>query len=453
MFLIQSLTNIFNMSIPRVKIKKLPDSPGVYFFQGARKKILYIGKATSIRDRVRSYLNTDITQSRGPLIHEMLAQVKSIDYIRTDSVLEALILEVNLIKKHQPIYNTKEKSDKSFNYVVITSEDFPRILLVRQREIDVRKFKEKIKYMFGPFPEAGSLKEALRIVRKIFPFRDTCTPLQHSNILQNVGMLSVKGEKKQSPVGISCFNRQIGLCPGVCTGEISKKEYQKTIQNIKLLFEGKKNTLVKKLMKEMKEEAKKNEFELAAHLRNTIFSLKHIQDIALIKSTSSLFQSSQELWNKQKRIEGYDVAHFSGMDTVGVMVVIEEGVPNKNGYRKFNIKNIKKKSDTHALAEIIERRLGHTEWQLPKIIVVDGGKAQVNTANRILKKYDIQIPVVGVVKDEHHRPKNILGDKGIVQQNEKGILLANSEAHRFAITFHRKKRILQACLNRQGLSL
>jgi len=409
------------MFILRTKIKKLPDSPGVYFFQGARKKILYIGKATSIRDRVRSYLNTDITQSRGPLIHEMLAQVKSIDYIRTDSVLEALILEVNLIKKHQPIYNTKEKSDKSFNYVVITGEDFPRILLVRQREIDVRKFKEKTKYMFGPFPEAGSLKNALSIIRKIFPFRDNKCKLN---------------------LGKPCFNRQIGLCPGVCTGEVSKKEYKKTIQNIKLLFEGKKNTLVKKLTREMKTAAKKHKFELAAQLRNTIFSLKHIQDVALIKSTSSLFQSSQELLNKQKRIEGYDVAHFSGMDTVGVMVVIEEGVPNKNEYRKFNIKNVKKRSDTHALAEIIERRLGHTEWQLPKIIVVDGGKAQVNTASRILKKYDIQIPIVGVVKDEHHRPKNILGDKVIVQQNEKGVLLANSESHRFAITFHRKKRTL-----------
>jgi len=394
------------------KAKKLPDAPGIYIFYGARKKILYIGKATSIRDRVKSYFNKDIVTSRGLLIEEMLAQAKNIDYIKTDSVLEALILESNTIKKHKPLFNTKEKDDKSFNYVIITDEDFPRVLLVRQREIDTKKFKEDVRYIFGPFPQGGNLKEALKIVRKIFPFRDRCTP----------------------NTGIHCFNRQIGLCPGICTGEVSQKEYQRTIRNIKFLFEGKKSALIKKLTAEMNTVARKQAFEQAGEIKKKIFALKHIQDVSLIAKP----QISGE--KTSIRIEGYDVAHLSGRQVVGVMVVVEDDRAQKDEYRKFNIKSEKKRSDTHALTEILERRVGHNEWPMPRIIVVDGGKAQVNTAGRVLKKYGIEIPVVGVVKDERHRPKKIIGRKDIISRHERDILLANSESHRFAIAFHRKKR-------------
>ena len=143
---------------------------------------------------------------------------------------------------------------------------------------------------------------------------------------------------------------------------------------------------------------------------------------------------------RTQRIEGYDVSHLLGVKAVGVMVVVEDNEPQKNQYRKFNIQTDKKGSDTHALAEILERRLGHPEWPLPRIIVVDGGKAQINTVENILKKYGIVIPIVGVVKDEYHRPKNILGNRKLIALREKEILLANSEAHRFSIAFHRKKR-------------
>jgi len=417
------------------KAKKLPETPGVYIFLGGRKKVLYIGKATSIRDRVKSYFNKDIAFSRGPLIQEMLEKAKNIDYIKTDSVLEALILEASLIKKYQPFFNTKEKSNKSFNHVVVTDEDFPKVLLVRQREIEAKKFKEKIKYIFGPFPQGSALKETLKIVRKIFPFRDKCIPLQHSNILANVGMLSVKNRAKEKKIGKPCFNRQIGLCPGVCTGKISKKEYQKTIRNIKFLFEGKKKALIKKLTAEMNSAARKKEFEKAGQIKKTLFALKHIQDISLIKNIpESRFE------NKIFRIEAYDVAHMSGKNIVGVMVVVEDGLVKKSDYRKFNIKTITTGNDVGALKEIIERRLAHNEWPLPKLFVVDGGKAQTNAIENILKKYEIKIPVVGVVKDEYHRPKNILGNKELIDTYEKEILLANSEAHRFAIAFHKKKR-------------
>ncbi len=407
-----------------------PDTPGVYLFLSKNRKILYIGRATSLKDRVKSYFNKDIAETRGPLIEKMLSEARDTTYIKTDSVLEALILEAHLIKKHQPLYNTKEKSDKSFNYVVITDEDFPRVLLIRGKELILNSKLYTLMASFGPFPHGSLLREALKIVRKIFPFRDTCIPTQHSHILENVRMLLSKNKKEAKP----CFNRQIGLCPGVCTGEISKQEYRKRIKNIILLFEGKKHLLIKKLEREMKETARKKEFEKAGEIKRTLFALKHIQDISLIKPTTYNLQPTTY------KIEGYDVAHLSGTNSAGVMTVIENGEMQTNEYRKFNIKNEKRGSDTHALAEILDRRLGHNEWSLPKLIVVDGGKAQMNTALRVLNKYGIQIPVVGVLKDEHHRPKNILGPKNLIQTHEKEILLANSEAHRFAIQFHKKKR-------------
>src|SRR3989338_4981810 len=156
---------------------KLPDNPGVYFFKSGRK-ILYIGKATSLRDRVRSYFSTSLGDARSSVIVAMIEEAKSISWQKTDSVLEALILEANLIKQYQPKYNTDEKDDKSYNYLVITKEDFPRVLIVRGRELHSPLFAKRysLNAVFGPFPHGQQLKEALKIVRKIFPFRDKCLP-------------------------------------------------------------------------------------------------------------------------------------------------------------------------------------------------------------------------------------------------------------------------------------
>jgi len=213
---------------------------------------------------------------------------------------------------------------------------------------------------------------------------------------------------------------------------VSKTEYRKIIGNLKMFFEGKKKALVKKLEREMKDLAKKQEFEKATKLKRTIFALKHIQDISLIKNSASIRRS-------HLRMEAYDVAHISGSAMVGVMVVLEDGEPDKNEYRKFNIKTVAGADDTASLAEILSRRFGHSEWQYPKLIVIDGGKAQKNRAERVLKEMGIVIPVVSVVKDERHRPREIMGKVKDIKANEKDILLANSEAHRFAIGFHRKK--------------
>ncbi|MBI5140075.1 MAG: GIY-YIG nuclease family protein [Candidatus Vogelbacteria bacterium] len=404
---------------------KLPDSPGVYFFKKGQE-VLYIGKATSLRDRVRSYFNsrvigdhsTSLRASRGERIVRMVELASKIAFRKTDSVLEALILEAELIRKYKPKYNSDEKDDKSFNYVVITDEDYPRILIGRGRILNQKDtVGYKIKYIFGPYPHGGELREALRIVRKIFPFRDGCLPA----------------------TGRACFNAQINLCPGVCSGQITRAEYSRQIRNIKLFFEGKKTNILRALKKEMEEKAGKKNFERAAQIRNKIFALEHIQDVTLLKRRSEFGSISGG--SNIDRIEAYDVAHLAGLSAVGVMVVIEKGEVKVSEYRKFEIRGgASHKSDVDSLREVLERRMNHPEWRLPDLMVVDGARAQVNVAEEVSKKNGLDVPVVGVVKDEHHKPRGYVGSAEIIKKYEALILLANSESHRFAIGFHKQLR-------------
>jgi excinuclease ABC subunit C len=395
------------------KMKKIPDAPGVYFFLAKNKKVLYIGKATSLRDRVRSYFANDLHVARSPLIVNMVAKAASIDWRQTDSVLEALILEANLIKTHKPPANTDLKDDKSWNYVVITKEDYPRVLLVRGKNLE-QEFPPKLRaYTFGPFPHGLQLQQAMKLIRKIFPYRDTCIPNS----------------------GKRCFNAQIGLCPGVCSGEMGKTEYKRVVRHIVLLFKGKKKELIKALEREMRRAAKDERFEEAQRARGQLFALNHIQDVSLIKDE----YRSPLPGIGAYRIEAYDVAHLRGGSAVGVMVVVEDGISNKNEYRKFNIKAAKGGDDVGALKEILSRRLGHDEWPMPRLIAVDGATAQINAAERLLESLGLKIPVVGVVKDEKHRPRELRGNRELINGREREILLANAEAHRFAIGFHREK--------------
>lgn len=428
-------------------IKKFPETPGVYFFRsrssrtrgdvGSTSRILYIGKATSLRDRVRSYFSNDIAATRGPKIVGMLEECTEITFERTDSVLEALLLEAHLIKKYQPEYNTKEKDNKSFYYVVITKEDFPRVLLVRGRDILVgalggkKKIDYTIAHSFGPFPSGQTLRDALGLIRKIFPFRDKCisciknpTPGVGENNSSHPG----PGECKP------CFNRQIGLCPGVCTGEISKEAYATTIKHIVHFFNGEKKAILKDLEKQMKLLAKTQKFEEAGELKRQIFALTHIHDVSLIKEENFEAKAPSGF-----RIESYDIAHMSGQNMVGVMVVLEDGQIEKGEYRKFKIQHNTGADDTKALKEVITRRLGHNEWRLPNLIVVDGGVVQKKAIEKVLQENMVAIPVVSVVKDERHKPKEILGDKKYLSY-EKEILLSNAEAHRYAISFHKTLR-------------
>lgn len=402
------------MTKEKLKTLELPDSPGVYFFLGPRKRILYIGKATSLRNRVRSYFATDLIEKRSELIANMVTEAKTVEWTETDSVLEALILETNLIRTHKPRYNTRSKDDKSYNHLIITNEQFPRVLVVRGKDLTEQYTAKEIKYHFGPFPSGQLFREALKIVRKLFKYYDTKQP--------------VGSQRTKLSRGHIDFNRQIGLYPD----EQSAAEYRQTIRHIKLFFQGKKKQVIKELHADMMQAAKKEEFEVAAAIKKRIFALEHIQDIALIKADIKTYHE-----NESMRIEAYDIAHMGGSNMVGVMTVVQDGSAYKNEYRKFKIKTLQDANDTAALKEVLERRLAHLEWRLPQIIVMDGGVAQRRVAERLLQTAGFTIPVVSVVKDTRHKPVRVDGPAKIVRQHQQEILLANAEAHRFAINYYR----------------
>ncbi len=390
----------------------LPDTPGVYFFRDVEGNILYIGKATSLADRVRSYFSSDLVTSRGVRLVSMVTAAHTVTFQQTDSVLEALLLESRLIKKHTPPYNAKEKDNKSFACVVVTKEDFPRILVVRSRDFEKSFTRKDVQAVYGPFASLTTLKDALRIIRKMLPFRDKCIP----------------------GAGTPCFNAQIGLCPGVCSGTISSAVYKRQVRTIMKLFEGKKTEVKKLLEKEMEGYARQKLFEKAAKVRNSIFSLDHIKDINLIKDEDITSFKTTDF-----RIEAYDVAHISGTSRVGVMVVLEGKEKVKNEYRKFKLPE-QINDDYAGLRELLIRRFGHPEWRFPDLIVFDGGPQHKHLGEKVLAELGLLIPSVAVVKDKGHKAKDILGRPEHVDYHKKEILLANVEAHRFAIGYHKLLR-------------
>jgi excinuclease ABC subunit C len=393
---------------------KLPDNPGVYFFRDKEGTILYIGKATSLKDRVASYFNPDLMTRRGLRMVTMVTIADTVTFQETQSVLEALLLESKYIKEHQPPYNAKEKDDKSFACVVITKEDYPRVLAMRIRDFEKKFEKKGVLVVYGPFPSMGQLRDALKIIRKLFPYHDRCDACTNKDI------------SACKP----CFNYQIGLCPGVCIGAISKEEYKGHIKNIRRLFEGKRTEIKKDLEKDMKEQAKNQQFERAVKTRNTLFALDHIRDTSLIKEEEILSFKDAAF-----RIEAYDVAHISGKHRVGAMVVLEGKEKAKDQYRKFKLEeNVN--DDYEGLRQILLRRFNHKEWRFPDLIVIDGGVGHKQTADRVLAHLGLLLPTVAVVKNERHKPKDILGDKVHVDNHKKEILLSNAEAHRFAIGYH-----------------
>jgi len=386
-----------------IKIKNLPETPGVYLMKDKNNKILYIGKAANLKRRVSSYF----LKTQGLRIEELLKRVEKIDYLQTETAIEALILETNLIKKYQPPFNIKEKDDKSFLFIEITNEQFPQVLLVRK--------KDKINgERFGPFTSASQLREALKIIRKIFPF-NTHSP-------------------KEINSGKACFNYQIGLCPGTCIGKIGKKEYKKTISKIKLFLSGEKTKIIKKLKKEMEKASKELNFELANEKKQQILALQYIQDASLVLQPD--LPPIKTL--PQKRIEGYDISNLGGKEAVGSMVVFINHLPAKKEYRLFKIKTVQNTNDVLMLKEVLERRLKHF-WPLPDLILVDGGKAQVNTIKKVIQNFHLKIPVMGIAKGPKRKNNQPIGKIPSFTSLQELIQVRN-EAHRFAINYHRKLR-------------
>lgn len=400
----------------REQIKKLPARPGVYLFRRGGR-VLYVGKATNLRERVRSYLPSTALVARGPWIAAMVEEAARLEFRVTDSVLEALLLEAELIKKYQPPHNSTAKDDKSFWYLIFTKEKFPRVLPVRGRNLG--EWEGQVAQLFGPFPSATEFKLALKLLRKIFPWRDNrCAPES----------------------GQACWAANLGLCPGVCAGLITAVAYKKRLAHLRLFLAGKKQKLLRELASAMSRAAKEWRFEEAARLKRQINALKSIQDVALMRREVGANAIGT-------RLEAYDVAHLGGHEAVGVMVVSVGGELAPAEYRKFRLRlpSSRRGDDLAALKEILLRRLAHAEWPLPELVLVDGGSTQLNAARQTIRAAGFNLPVIAVVKDKHHRPERFLGEALFAQRYQNELLALNQEAHRFAIKYHRqlRDRVLQ----------
>lgn len=375
------------------KAKNLPLAPGVYYFLGKNKEILYIGRATSLRRRVAQYFQKKLE----PRIAEMVSQARDLKFKPTETLLEAIILEANEIKKHWPKYNVKDKDDRSFIYVVIPKIDYSHPLIVRQREL--KKFPPGRAQVFGPYQNANLLKNALRLIRRIFPY-GTCRPNS----------------------GKACFDYQIGLCPGSCIGLISKKDYQKNIASIALLLAGRKKQLIKKLKKDNPESIK---------------ALNQLQEVTLITRDELSGNLSTN------RLEGYDISHLAGKETVGAMAVFSGGEPDKSQYRLFNIKTAAASDDLRALAEMFSRRLNHREWPLPDLFVIDGGKPQVDFIYHLCQEKNLSLPLIGISKFGGDKlvfaPGTSKSVRQLAENLKETLLKLRDEAHRFSNRARKRK--------------
>jgi len=381
------------------KLKTIPNKPGVYFWLAKNKEILYVGRATNLKNRLSQYFQSNVAAKT----REMVDLARDIKYEVTDSLLEAIILEAKNIKKYWPKYNIVDRDDRSFIYVVIPKTTFPKPIIVRGK--DLKKFPASKAKVFGPYQSFYLLQGALRLIRRLFPY-STCTP--HS--------------------GRACFDYQIGLCPGACIAAISAQDYQKNIKNIILLLSGEKKRLIRKLIKENPDKIK---------------ALKHLQDVSLLTREENLQEA------KVNRIEGYDISHFQGKESYGSMVVFENGEANRQAYRLFKIKEAPAGDDERALAEILLRRFKHSEWLSPDLIMIDGGTPQISFLTRTLQANNINIPLVGISKFGGDKlvlvAKTKKEIKDLANNIKPTLLKIREEAHRFAN--YGRKRIKKTAVN------
>lgn len=391
------------------KVLDFPNSSGIYLMKDRAGSIIYIGKATSLKERLRSYFQKDLMLKT----QIQMQSVNDVEIIKTDSALEALFLESKLIKKYSPKYNIKEKDDKSRIYVYFTKEEFPAIKTMR--ETDLVKIKEKKPILYGPFTSSKSVSDALEIIRKIFPFR-TCNRLP----------------KKK------CLYGYIGLCEAPCENNISVGEYKNNLRQTRYYFEGKKLQVIKRLKKDLELYSKNQEYEKAAEKRDKINALDHLAKMFVL--------SRDDQPTIYRRIEGYDISNIFGEYAVGSMVVFTDGVSDKSEYRKFKIKWVKGANDIAMIREVLSRRFNNKRnggWAKPDLVIVDGGKAQVNTAVSILSGKGFDIPVIGIAKGRNRKQDEIITSRILPRCDIVLFKKVRDEAHRFAKGYyeklHRKK--------------
>jgi len=452
------------MKIESVKKLKIPKLPGVYKFKDKTGKIIYIGKAASLRSRILSYWRESANHS--PAKYSMLKKIEKIEWQETDSEIEALLLEANLIKKYQPRYNVALRDDKRHIYIKISLEDeIPGVFATRQIDKSGR--------YFGPFTSAEAVLETLKSIRKIWPY---CEERKIKNK--------------------SCFYYQINRCPGICAGRISRKKYmEKVIKPIILFLEGKKNIIIKNyelIIKNYDKELKSYKVESVKYdeIINQIHLLKYqLLNIKKILMHANVLGVGEKYANDvvelakvlglpklPARIEGYDISNIFGKEATGSMAVFSGGEPNKNEYRKFKIKiGPGEADDIRMLKEVLERRfkrVGGVEeiksskknqiqnpkskipnffWPSPDLIIIDGGKGQLNAALSELKRAKLKILVIAISKGEGLRSA-LAPDKLFFPGEKRALELplaspalhlikrVRDEAHRFAIAYHKKLR-------------
>ncbi len=436
-------------------LKSLPDSPGVYLFYTVSGELVYVGRATSLRSRVRSYF---VGKRLSRPIEGMIHEVVRIETKETESVIEAVILEAVYIKKFQPKYNVLGKDSKSWNYIVITKDEYPRVATIREHDLkELRNSgilpEKQYKSIFGPYPGLN-MREAQKVLRRLFRF-SICIPTSPRPLLKKRGTVgkfppflrggevgSIQSSVRTRP----CLYYQMGQCLGVCIGAISPADYKKqVIYPLTLFLAGGKKKVIKEFEKQLRSEAKAERFEEAARLRNQIEALNHIHDVTLI---DRIFFENEKMMNEDtvERIEGYDISNLGATDTVGSMVVFNEFGPRKSDYRKFIVRSVGGQSDVDSLAEVMNRRLNHPEWKFPDVILIDGGRPQVNKIKKVFKERGVSIPFVGIAKGAQRKRNDfILGstEPKFVQwaSQHRGLLIrVRDEAHRFAITFQRSRR-------------
>ncbi len=431
------------------KVNKLPDTSGVYFFKDKREKVIYVGKANSLKSRVSSYFSNSTQQS--PKINKMIEEIVNIEYITTSSEIEALILESKMIKNNSPYYNTQLKDDKSYPYIKITLErDFPQILFYRKIN---QKVKEGKALYFGPFVDTNATRVVIKLLRKVFKIRGC--------------------RKKDLKKAKICLDYQIGLCSAPCANMISKTEYRKRIREIFLFLSGKQKRLLNKLYREMKEASSNLNYEKAAKVRDRIKSIETIlksQEINLFRKNNEngyLLKKIEEVEKDEDKkgrkavidlkdklslkklpeiIEAFDISNIQGKLAVGSLVVFEKGRPKKKDYRRFRVKKVKGIDDYAMLQEITERRykrLLSEGKKLPDLILVDGGKGQLSEVKKILNNLNLKLPIISIAKKEEEIFKPEVHKPIILPSNSEAIFLLQrirDEAHRFAVTYHRRIR-------------
>jgi len=420
--------------LAKKNISRLPNTTGIYAFYN-KGRLLYIGKATNIRERVKTHFQQPNFRD-----NLFIDKVSKIGYEKTGSEIEALLLEAKLIKKYLPKYNIVWKDDKNYFYVGITKEDFPKVFITHQTES--KSLKSKANFL-GPFVDGRSLKEALKALRKAFPFR-SCNFLPHK----------------------PCLWYQLNRCPAPCitksqtakqipaVGIKIEREMKRNIKNLVEIIQGNKLQVLDGLKKEMRMLSKKQKYEEAAIIRNQIISLEKVLSHShIIESNGSytkqlLENKPQQILEKLLRtkgsvekIEAYDVSNIQGKEATGSMITFINGIPEKSLYRKFKIKAEGKPDDVAMLKEILKRRLKHEEWQMPDLLLIDGGKAQLNAARKVVKN---RIPIVSIAKRKNElyleNRKNPILLKTLPREVFNLILRLRDEAHRFAISYHRKLR-------------